>query len=44
MLCKHEDKKNGCHSCPYACEVQDDYDEEHCDCCEECTNECADEI
>jgi hypothetical protein len=29
------------HSCPYAEEINDEHDPEYCDCCEECTQECA---
>lgn len=30
----------GLHSCPYACEINDDHSES-CNCCENCTHECA---
>ena len=32
------------HSCPYQREINDDDNPEYCDCCEECTQECADNI
>ena len=31
------------HSCPYAGEIHDDYESE-CNCCDECTHECAMDI
>jgi len=34
----------GLHSCPYATEIGDSYDEEYCDCCLECTQNCLDDI
>lgn len=29
------------HSCPYAEEINDDFDEEHCECCDDCRQECV---
>lgn len=31
------------HTCPYACEIGDDH-ETLCNCCAECTSQCADDI
>jgi hypothetical protein len=31
------------HTCPYAADVHDD-EETLCNCCDECTQECADDI
>ena len=31
------------HSCPFAEEIDDDF-EDNCTCCEECTDKCADDI
>lgn len=32
------------HSCPYDSDIHDHNDPEACNCCVECTNECADDI
>ncbi len=32
------------HPCPYAEEINDDHDPEYCTCCDECTQNCFDEI
>lgn len=32
------------HGCPYAEEINDNYDPEYCQCCRQCTKECAEEI
>ena len=33
------------HQCPYAADIENDYSEEgFCNCCEECTQVCADDI
>ena len=31
------------HTCPYQCEIHDDY-EDCCDCCEECEEQCCEDI
>lgn len=28
------------HSCAYACEIYEDFDPEHCNCCEFCSTQC----
>jgi hypothetical protein len=43
-LCKHGDPHLGDpHPCPYQCEINDDDDFE-CTCCEDCTQDCTDDI
>lgn len=32
------------HSCPYQREINDDYDEEYCICCEQCEGECSADV
>jgi hypothetical protein len=32
------------HSCPYACEIHDDHNEEYCNCCSNCEEQCAMDI
>ena len=32
------------HSCPYAEDINNDYDPEYCNCCSNCTSECCQDI
>ena len=32
------------HACPYATEINDNDDPEHCTCCPACEQECSDDI
>lgn len=32
------------HSCPYAREINDNNDPEYCNCCDDCTQQCCDDI
>lgn len=32
------------HSCPFACEILGDTDEEYCDCCVDCEMKCYEDI
>lgn len=38
--CQNEASKER-HGCPYAAEIHDDDREDYCDCCDDCTQECA---
>ncbi len=40
--CQH--CSSGWHSCPFQCDMNSNYDEKYCTCCNECTNNCAMEI
>lgn len=40
--CECGGDSNGSHPCPYAQEINDCADE--CNCCEECTQECSNDI
>lgn len=42
--CKCGAESEGYHSCPYASDIVDDDSEDHCNCCERCTDECMMEI
>ena len=37
-------ESDGKHSCPKAAELGDNHDEEYCNCCSDCTENCAMEI
>lgn len=43
-VCKCGRESEGYHSCPYAEEINDDYDKRYCNCCEECMQQCMDDI
>ena len=45
-LCRfgNNHKKNKWHSCPYAYDVNNDKDEEFCQCCDECEELCKGDI
>ncbi len=30
------------HSCPYECDIHDNYDDNYCSCCEYCEQKCLD--
>ena len=32
------------HSCPYQREINENESEDYCNCCNECTNQCAEDI
>jgi hypothetical protein len=43
-LCKCGNPAGDMHSCPYASDINDDDDPEYCNCCEDCTLQCVEEI
>lgn len=36
--------KENWHECPYASDVHDNHDQEHCQCCADCQSECSMDI
>lgn len=42
--CNCSETKGEYHSCPYACEIDDDCSEDGCNCCDFCTQQCAENI
>jgi hypothetical protein len=40
--CKNEARPR--HSCPFQSDVNDDDNPNYCDCCEDCTHECCDDV
>lgn len=35
---------SGLHRCPYASEINDNNDDEYCNCCDDCTHQCCMDI
>jgi len=42
LSCEVSEASEYYHTCPFLIDVHDDYTE--CDCCDECTQRCADDI